>query len=439
MPSAHIRQLLGHEASSILSRLELMRPFSEQNPMVAAAAVATPALNAIERGLSRRRWRLRQEGARYLLWLNSAAGRAASAAEAQKKLVRVRARFSGLLSEFDIFSDVLTQRSEHRVGQLLGGMDFAAADMMHDDGFPFEAPHVITYLDRGYGAAIRRALTVLPSGGPNPVAVVRVPRERVGSTGLAGSVAHEVGHQAAALLQLVPALQAKIAAAKQGRSAVEAEGLEHYASWSSEILADYWAVGRVGVAHTLGLFALLSLPSPYVFLGGKERVHPIPWIRVHISAALGDALWPHPQWHTLAARWSELYPPAQAGARKQRLLRTLLSLLPEFVRLLVAVRTPAMGARSLFDLMARDGMGPRPLLERFREFQASVDDLRRARPSEVFAVLGQARASSALSAADETSILDTLLLDWAVRRQRPEGWARPRAAHQLPPTTTTAH
>ncbi len=48
------------------------------------------------------------------------------------------------------------------------------------------------------GAAIRRARTRLPGGGDNPVAIIRVPRERMVGSGIASSLVHEVGHQAAA-------------------------------------------------------------------------------------------------------------------------------------------------------------------------------------------------------------------------------------------------
>ena len=58
------------------------------------------------------------------------------------------------------------------------------------------------YLDRGHGAAIRRARARLPGGGMSPVAIIRVPRERMVGAGIASSLVHEVGHQAAALLDL---------------------------------------------------------------------------------------------------------------------------------------------------------------------------------------------------------------------------------------------
>ena len=99
-----------------------------------------------------------------------------------------------MLTQFDIFADVLSQRSEHDTGVWLSGLDVVAADALALPDY-YEAPPVICYLDRGHGAAIRRARTRLPGGSENPVAVVRVPRERMVGSGIASSLVHEVGHQ----------------------------------------------------------------------------------------------------------------------------------------------------------------------------------------------------------------------------------------------------
>ena len=62
------------------------------------------------------------------------------------------------------------------------------------------------------------------------------------------------------------------------------------------IIADLWAVAKLGVGATLGLLAVVSLPRAFVFRAEWEDPHPIPWVRVRLSAALGQALYPHPQW-----------------------------------------------------------------------------------------------------------------------------------------------
>src|SRR6202011_6236091 len=126
----------------------------------------------------------------------------------------LRLRFNAVLSQLELFNQVITQRSESEQGLWLSGLDVVWSDALALPGY-YEAPPIICYLDRGVGAAIRRARTRMPGGGENPVAVIRVPRERMIGSGIASSLIHEVGHQAAALLGLVPSLEQVLRAKQQ--------------------------------------------------------------------------------------------------------------------------------------------------------------------------------------------------------------------------------
>lgn len=190
------------------------------------------------------------------------------------------------------------------------------------------------YLDRGPGAAIRRARTRLPGGGANPVAIIRVPRERMVGSGVASSLVHEVGHQGAALLDLVntlrPLLQERQRAQPQERTAWQL-----WERWISEIVADVWAIGRVGFVATLGLIAVVSLPRVFVFRLNVDDPHPIPWLRVLLGCAIGEALYPHPQWQRLARTWESCYPAAAEDPPARELLALLRRTMPDFVQLVV--------------------------------------------------------------------------------------------------------
>ncbi|MGH8614458.1 MAG: hypothetical protein ACREYF_21165 [Gammaproteobacteria bacterium] len=53
-----------------------------------------------------------------------------------------------MLSQFDLFADALTQRSEHETGVWLSGLDVVAADALSlPDYYP--SPPVVCYLDHG--------------------------------------------------------------------------------------------------------------------------------------------------------------------------------------------------------------------------------------------------------------------------------------------------
>src|SRR5439155_12323107 len=140
----------------------------------------------------------------------------------------------------------------------------------------------------------------------SPVAIVRIPRERIVGHGIASSLVHEVGHQAAALFGLVESLAPAVGEAGARRPARERVAWALFLRWLSEVVADLWSVGWLGIGSTLGLMGVVSLPRPFVFRIGLDDPHPFPWIRVHMSCAIGQALYPHPQWDELAGVWSAL-------------------------------------------------------------------------------------------------------------------------------------
>ena len=196
----------------------------------------------------------------------------------------------------------------------------------------YDVPPVICYLDRGHGAAIRRARTRLPGGGENPVAIIRVPRERMIGSGIASSLVHEVGHQGAALLELIPTLRLMLRE-EQEKGGEEREAWELWERWISEIVADFWSVARVGVAATMGLLSVVSLPRAFVFRVSRTDPHPFPWIRVMLSSAMGAALYPHPQWSQLDRIWEAFYPLAGLDDERAELIAKLRATIPNFVAL----------------------------------------------------------------------------------------------------------
>jgi hypothetical protein len=403
---------LSREARSLLDRLARLQPFALQETMVPAAAFTTAAQTAVERFLSRGRRALRCEVLGYLDWLHSDAGRWASPEEAQRRLVFLRLRFNSVLSQFDIFSEAQSQRSGHDVGIWLAGLDELARDALELPGL-FEAPPVICYLARGPGAAIRRAHTRLPGGDDNPVAIIRVPRERMIGSALASSLVHEVGHQGAALLGLVHSLRPRLREAERRSAHPDAWLL--WERWLSEIVADLWSVARVGVCATNGMMGVLSLPAAFIFRDNAEDPHPTPWIRVLLSAALGEALYPHPQWRRLVRLWQSYYPAARIRAAQRAMFDSLLRTIPELVRLLLEHRPAQTGHRSLADVMATAERQPARLATELARWRARPSRMRSAPASLVFAVIGQARSDGAVTPEAEGRILAAMLRHWALR------------------------
>ena len=401
--------ILAQEARALLTRLARVRPFALLEPSLPAAAPRPGAQMAIERYLLTGRRELRQLAIDFLRWLHGE-GRQATAAEAQRRFTIVRLKFNAVLTQFDLFSDAITQRSEHEVGVWLRGLDVVAEDALNLGDY-YQAPPLVCYLDRGVGAAIRRARTRLPGGGENPIAVIRVPRERMVGSGIASSLIHEVGHQASALLDLGNSLRPLLRGMQ--RSGCIAWTL--FERWIGEILSDFWSCARIGISATLGLMAVLSLPRALVFRLSGDDPHPVPWLRVQLSCAMGQSLFPHPQWERLAALWGDFYPSAGLPEATTRLLREVQAAIPAFVTLLAEHRPRSLRGRSLREVLEVQRRQPEQLAVLFARWQASPADMYQAAPTLVFAVLGQARAEGRLTPEEEAHLFGKLLTHWALR------------------------
>jgi len=436
MPARPLASLvLEHEARALLTRLARVAPFALRETMVPAANLSIPALAAIERFLLRGRRELARLVSRYITWIRGR-GRFAPPSLAQRRFTFLRLRFNAVLTQFDIFSVVMTQRSEHALGVWLSGLVVAAADALALPRAYFSPPALAVYLDRGHGAAIRRVRTRLPGGGPSPIAVIRIPRERMVGSGIASSLVHEVGHQAAALLGLVASLR-EVLRGLRATAGPQRIAWQLFDRWISEIVADFWAVARVGIAAPMGLMAVVSLPRVFVFRIDTEDPHPAPWVRVKLSCAMGDALYPHPQWQALAALWESFYPLDGIDPVVRDTIAALEATTPAFVNLIVNHRPRSLGGHSLREALDLEERQPARLQAIYSTWRRSRRAMRRTPPALAFAVLGQARADGRLTPEQESALVAELLTYWALRSTLDASEACAAAAARPAPAVET--
>ena len=408
------RRLIEQEARALLVRLKKVSPFALQQTMVPAAALPPGILSAIDWYLIRARRDIRKMVANFLRWFRSPAGRQASIESGFRRFTMLRMRFNVTLTQFDIFADALTQRSEQRTGTWLSGLDVAAADALSLKGDHFNAPGLICYLDRGHGAAIRRARTRLPGGGENPVAIIRIPRERMIGSGVASSLIHEVGHQAAALLELTESIR-PLLKGMQSNNGPESMAWAYWDRCISEILADFWSVARLGITSTQGLMGVVTLPRYFVFRLQLDDPHPVPWLRVRLSCAMGRELYPHQQWNQLENIWLSYYPAECDDERKRDLLKLLEGTMPGLATLIANHRPKLLGGASLKEALETNERQPARLSALFQSWRASPEEMFQAPPTIFFAVMGQARAEGLLSPEQEGRIFSKMLNYWALR------------------------
>lgn len=411
---AYATWMLEQEARALLTRLRRVKPFALHEPMLPAAALSPAAQSAVENYLTGGRKHLRDLVHGFLRWLASPQAVWADGEEAQRQFTIVRLRFNAVLLQFDLFESVITQRSEAETGVWLSGLDVVSQDALRLQGHYYEAPPVICYLDRGIGAAIRRARTRLPGGGRNPVAIVKVPRERMVGSGIASSLIHEVGHQAAALLGLVESLRPVLRGLRRG-SPGEEKAWMLWERWISEIVADFWSIARVGVGSTLGLIGVVSLPRAFVFRINMDDPHPTPWVRVKLSSAIGHALYPQPVWQRLSALWESYYPTQGLHEEKRRILGMLVQTMPALVAVLVNHRPPALRGHSLVQALNTAELHPLRLKALLATWRERPREMYEARPIVAFAAIGQGRAEGTITPEEESTVLDKLLTHWALQ------------------------
>lgn len=409
--SPPVRAHLLQEAATLRERVRNLMPFDLHMATLPAANVSASARRLINAFIERGRYDVLEQLSGFATTLRQ---NTLDDAEAQRRLTMIRLRTGTMLARFDLYADVLTQRSEHRVGLWLAGLESAAVDGLIVEGM--SSPPIVCYLDRGGGAAIRRARTRLPGGEINPVALVRIPRERMIGSGVASSLIHEAGHQGMELLDLVPSMRPVL----EGFEAHRPEVWSLWRTWISEILADFWSVARLGPAAVLGVMSVVSLPRAFVFRIGVDDPHPFPYIRVRLGCAMARELYPHQQWDQLDAIWRRLYPLEGLDAHSGRIIAGLSETMPALARLIAEHRPPKLRGRSLRQVLACPCKGPERLRRAFVEMRSGSARLDDQSPCRALAVIGQAKFDKQLGAAQETRILESLLTHWALMRTRNE-------------------
>ena len=145
----------------------------------------------------------------------------------QRELLAFRRRYFAVETMLDFYGDAINTRTNPEVAACLNACDWLARESLRMLLEPLgrATPPVLTYIDKGRGAAILRANLRLWDGRSlSPVAAVRLARHNLLRP---TSLIHETGHQAAHLLDWVRELAAAL---EKGLGGGELGGL--WAGWS---------------------------------------------------------------------------------------------------------------------------------------------------------------------------------------------------------------
>ena len=405
------RKFLINEAMALLTRLQQLQPFEFSMPMVTAASIPYDAQKNIYELMKAGKNLLADKARGFILKMKSTNGIPFEKCQSAYSVLKLQ--FNSLLDQFDIFADVVSQRGENETGIWVAGLDILAKDSILTEGYIIDPPPMICYLDRGHGAAIRRARTRLPGGDENPVAVIKIPRERMVASGIGSSLVHEVGHQASALLNLIASIKPELELMSK-RDPIHSESWKLLSRWISEILSDFWSVSVLGISASTGLISVVSLPRYFVFRIVDDDPHPFPWIRVKISIGFGKQIYPDDQWQRLERLWETMYPRKGLNAKLMQMVTSLEEIIPKFCSMIINHQPESLKGKLLKELFPSQERQPAILRQNYFLWKDKIDEWSKQRPSMVFAVVGQARADNTITPFAENRLLTKALRHWAL-------------------------
>ena len=410
--SSYAHWMLDQEARALLARLARVKPFVLTEPMLLAASLLPAAQIAIERFLAKGRRELKERVQGFLGWLHGE-----GAASLRRRTSSAGSFFSGCGSTLCFAARPLQsghypaerertgrlavwsrRRRGGRLGaagilrspacDLLSGSGRRRGDQARADPSAGRRRKSGRHDSRPARADDRQRHRIIPDprsgssrGGP----------ARIGSLAAAGS-----------------ASQATAMPASLWCGVCGSGGSPKSFPIFGPLLGWAWC-------RRLGSSALSACRGRLSSGLNVDDPHPTPWIRVKLSCAIGDGLYPHPQWRRVAELWESYYPVADLDDERRNLLARLEESFPEFVATLINHRPKALRGRSLREAMNVEQRTPSRLTALFGAWSKAPEQMYRAPPSLVFAVLGQAKADGSLSPEDESDLLAKLLTFWAMR------------------------
>lgn len=293
-----------------------------------------------------------------------AAQRAASSPTAilqvNAMLLAFRRQYLRTETTLDFFADAINTRTNPRMGALLRACDTIAYRSMAQvlDQLGVTTPPVLTFLDKGLGAAIIKAnLRLWDGNGVNPVATIRIAAHNLDSP---TSLVHEAGHQVAHLTEWNDEL-ARVLLEGLAPSSRELAGL--WASWASEIAGDALAFATTGYASVTALHDVLAGDLAGVLQIAPGDPHPVSYLRLLLCVEMCRYFFGAGAWDDMAVSWTALHSTKAAPPELRALLDDSVPLLKTVVRLTLDTPMRAFKGRALRALVQPERVSPAALTE----------------------------------------------------------------------------
>jgi hypothetical protein len=288
-------------------------------------------------------------------------------AQLRRALLRYKADYTKIETTIHFYTDAINTRTWPDVAAMLKGCDVLGRQCMEIFLRPLHkpVPPVITYLDRGLGAAIMKAGLRLWDGSTSPAALIKITYHNLYRP---TAVLHECGHQVAHLLGWNRELAETMYNGVKDKSTAAAKV---FAGWSSEIAADAIALVCTGFAAVAALHDVVDGEGEAVFMYSEADPHPIAFIRVLLNCAMCRHLFGHGPWQQMEEQWLANHPLTEAGDEAAGLIEKLMPLLPAVAAAILQTKQAAFGNKPITALADVQKVSPQQLLKQDGQLQAS--------------------------------------------------------------------
>jgi hypothetical protein len=272
----------------------------------------------------------------------------------QSDLLVVRDNYLRAETTIYFYTVALNSRTTANVSALLRACDILCKKSMETILTPLgkPVPSVLTYIDKGMGAAILKAGLRLWDGSISPVAAIKVTLHNLFRP---TSIIHEAGHQVAQILNWNNELsEALLNGLNNHPRPVRAV----FAGWASEIAADTFAFAHAGYAAVAALHDVISGSPASVFAYVMGDPHPISYVRVLLGIQMCRQYYGSGPWDELEASFKRCYNIKEVPFPSVGLVNLCLPALPDVVSICLKKRYPGFSHRSLDQLVPPENTSP---------------------------------------------------------------------------------
>ncbi|HRH48112.1 MAG TPA: hypothetical protein PLP23_05160 [Panacibacter sp.] len=275
------------------------------------------------------------------------ANSAALRLQLRRALLKYKADYLRSETTIHFYTDAINTRTQTDVAAMLKGCDVLCNVCMQTFLEPLHktAPPVITYLDKGLGAAIMKAGLRLWDGSISPVALIKITYHNLVRP---TAVLHECGHQVAHILNWNMELALLLLQLLKDKDAQVAKA---FAGWSSEIAADTVALVTSGYGAVAALHDVVDGDADMVFNYEASDPHPISYLRVLLNCAMCTVLFGAGAWNNLEKEWIENHPLAEADKEAAAIIKKSIPLLPLIAQAILQTKQKAFNNKSITELV----------------------------------------------------------------------------------------